>query len=80
MLCYGLLLGATLTMAASRYYLNPDTSGLIALVGAAAFVLSDMSLACFYFAEKIKDRRFFNFPVMILYFGAQVLYVLAMIF
>ena len=79
-ICYGLLLGATLAMAASRYYLNPDTSGLIALVGAAAFVLSDMSLACFFFAEKIQDRRFFNFPVMILYFGAQVLYVLAMIF
>ena len=33
-----------------------------------------------FFADKIKDRRFFNFPVMILYFGAQVLYVLAMIF
>lgn len=78
--CYGLLLGTTLAMAASRYYLNPTTGGLIAMIGAAAFVLSDMSLACFFFADKIKDRRFFNFPVMILYFGAQVLYVLAMIF
>ena len=79
-ICYGLLLGSTLAMAASRYYLEPTTSGLVALIGAAAFVLSDMSLACFYFATKIKDKRFFNFPVMILYFGAQVLYVLAMIF
>lgn len=79
-ICYGLLLGSTLAMAASRYYLEPTTSGLIALIGAAAFVLSDMSLACFYFATKIKDKRFFNFPVMILYFGAQVLYVLVMIF
>ena len=77
---YGLLLGTTLATAASRYYLFPSTSGIIALAGAAAFVLSDMSLACFYFAKKIPDRRFFNFPVMILYFGAQVLYVLAMIF
>ena len=52
---------------------------LIGVVGAAAFVLSDMSLACYYFACKIPDRRLFNFPVMILYFGAQVLYVITMI-
>ena len=80
MLIYGLFLGMTLSAAASRLYNNPESvSAIIGVVGAAAFVLSDMSLACYYFACKIKDRRFFNFPVMILYFGAQVLYVITMI-
>ena len=79
-LIYGLFLGMTLSAAASRLYNNPESvSAIIGVVGAAAFVLSDMSLACYYFACKIKDRRFFNFPVMILYFGAQVLYVITMI-
>lgn len=79
-LIYGLFLGMTLSAAASRLYGNPDSvSAIIGVVGAAAFVLSDMSLACYYFACKIPDRRLFNFPVMILYFGAQVLYVITMI-
>lgn len=75
---YGLLLGLSLLTAVSRYYLYPSASSVTAMAGAIAFCLSDMALAAYYFA-KLNDKRFLNFPIMLLYFGAQVMYVLTMV-
>lgn len=75
---YGALLGLTLTVAASRFYLNNTDSAMVSMFGAISFAVSDMALGLYYFSG-FRKRKIFNYPVMLFYFAAQTLYALALV-
>ena len=80
MLGYGVLLSLTLFSGASRYYLYPSTGSLLAMIGAIFFCLSDSVLGSYYFARININKKILNYPIMLLYFCAQILYALSMLY
>ncbi|MDE5618640.1 MAG: lysoplasmalogenase, partial [Clostridia bacterium] len=80
MIVYGLLLSFTLYTASSRYYLFPSTSSLLAMIGAISFCLSDSVLGLYYFGNLKINKKWLNYPIMLLYFAAQILYALSFLY
>lgn len=80
MIGYGILLSLTLFASASRYHLYPSTGSLLALIGSICFCLSDTVLGSYYFANINIDKKLLNYPIMALYFAAQILYAFSLLY
>lgn len=78
MILYGVVLSLTMVCAINMYFQLRTTFALVAMLGSICFAISDTFLGLYYFGVS-KDKRAFNFPIMIFYYSAQCLYILSIL-
>ena len=77
-LIYGLFLCATLAVNVSYFISDGGDGALVAMIASIMFLVSDFSLGLYFFSS-MKHKKLFNYPIMIFYFGAEVMYALSLV-